>query len=161
VDRALILALERTYGPPIDSYLNGWQVWLEPYEELLDVDGAPVELEHRLHPPAGFTQPTGLSHHDIWEAVATQLEDGADRLRLGDEQRPLDALWVLLEVYPAFGEPVAPDELGRAVGSRLGRPALAAGRVDHQRLGARWRATKGDFDLPTALLDELGVVEDA
>lgn len=157
VDRALVLALERVLGPPIDSYLNGWQVWLEPYEELLDRDGAPVELEHRLHPPPGFTQPEGLSHHDLWETAVEQLSEGATQLQLGAEQRPLEALWVVLEVYPAFGEDVPPAALGAAVEERLGRPALACGTVDHGRLGARWKATKGDFDLPGALLDELGV----
>lgn len=159
VDAELVTTLERVYGPPIDSYLNGWQVWVEPCE-LLDEEGEEVQLELRLHTPAGFSQPEGISHHDLWDAVIEQLVTGAEALELGDETRRLDELWVLLEVYPAFGDEVAPDELARVVTADLGRPPLAAGQVDHGRLGAAWKRTKGRFDLAGALLDELGVTLD-
>lgn len=66
-DADLLQRLEGRFGPPIDSYLNGWQLWLQP------MAGRPeVELEYRLHPPAGFRQPEGLSHHDLWETVIDQ-----------------------------------------------------------------------------------------
>jgi hypothetical protein len=156
VDRALVLALEAAYGPPIDSYLNGWQVWLEPCE-LRDVDGEPIELEHRLHPPAGFEQPAGLSHHDLWDEVVTQLADGAETLHLGEEERTLDEVWRLLEVYPAFGDELRPAEIREQVEAAVGRTALADGYVDHIRLGSRWKRTKGRFDLAGAILEELGV----
>lgn len=155
VDRDLLERLEVGFGPPIDSYLNGWQVWIEPVETLGASPEEDVQLEYRLHPPAGFRQPVGISHHDLWDAVVEQLADGRVELRLGEETRRLDEVWVLLEVYPAFGEDVAPEALRGTVESVLGRPAIAAGRVDHDRLGSAWKRTKGTFDLPAALLEAL------
>lgn len=154
-DAELVQALEAALGPPIDSYLMGWQVWLEP----VAVGEREIELEFRLHPPGGFEQPEGLSHHDLWDAVVQQLAAGHGELELGEERRRLDDVWVLLEVYPAHGEPVEPGELRAAAERALGRPATAAGRVDHARLGATWKR-RGGFDLPTALLEELGVAGD-
>lgn len=156
VDIELIEALEAVLGPPIDSYLNGWQVWIEPLETLGRSPEDDVQLEYRLHPPAGFTQPRGLSHHDLWDTVVEQIAEGRDRFVVGDEQRSLAELWVLLEVYPGFGEELSPSVLRGAVERVLGRPALACGAVDHARLGNLWKRTKGDVDLPGALLDELG-----
>lgn len=154
-DAELVQDLETALGPPIDSYLMGWQVWLEPVE----IGGREVELEFRLHPPAGFEQPDGLSHHDLWDAVARGLADGQEVLELGEEHRTLDEVWVLLEVYPAYGEPITPDELREAAERIVGGPALASGRVDHGRLGSTWKR-RGGFDLPHALLEALGVTSD-
>jgi hypothetical protein len=156
VDEELDLALEAAFGPPIDSYLNGWQVWLEPCE-LRDADGERIELEYRLHTPAGYAKPEGVSHHDVWDEVVTQLAAGTEPLRLGAEERRLDQIWRLLEVYPAFGDDLRPEELREQVEVALGRDALAVGYVDHGMLGARWKRTRGSFDLAGALLDELGV----
>ncbi|HEX2026822.1 MAG TPA: hypothetical protein VHF25_02350 [Nitriliruptorales bacterium] len=155
VDRSLLETLEAALGPPIDSYLNGWQVWIEPAE--LHPGDDPVEFEYRLHPPHGFRQPEGLSHHDLWDAVVEQLADGADRLMLGREHRTLPQLWVLLEVYPAFGERHTPGDVGAVAERMLGRAPLACGYVDHARLGSIWKRHKGGVDLPGALLAELGV----
>ncbi len=153
-DAELIMALEAALGPPIDSYLNGWQVWVES----TPVPGrGEIELEYRLHVPAGFTQPAGLSHHDLWDEVVHQLAEGRSELRLGEETRTLDRVWRLLEIYPAFGDPVAPDALRTAVETLLERPALATGYVDHARLGARWKRTKGAYDLAGELLRALDV----
>ncbi len=153
-DAELLLALESSLGPPIDSYLMGWQVWIEPAE--LPGRSSPVELEYRLHPPPGFRQPEGLSHHDLWEAVVEQVVAGRTRLRLGEEERTLEELWLLLEVYPAFDDDPTPDEVRTAAEAALGRRATAAGYVDHERLGAQWKRSKGRFDLPRALLADLG-----
>lgn len=157
-DPGLLLALEESFGPPIDSYLMGWQVWIEP-TPMPDLPTA-VELEYRLHPPSHFRQPEGLSHHDLWDAVVEQVVAGRKRLRLGEEERSLDEVWRLLEVYPAYGEDLTPGALRDAAEAALGRPALAAGYVDHERLGARWKREKGTFDLPSALLAEFGVEQD-
>ncbi|MDQ3931924.1 MAG: hypothetical protein M3252_03675 [Actinomycetota bacterium] len=116
-----------------------------------------VELEYRLHPPPQFRQPQGLSHHDLWDAVIEQIVAGKEHLRLGEEERSLEEVWRLLEVYPAFGEDPTPEALRDAAEAVLGRPALAAGYVDHERLGARWKREQGTFDLPSALLAEFGV----
>lgn len=150
-DAELVGSLEAAFGPPIDSYLMGWQVWVEP----VDVEDREVELEFRLHPPVGFEQPEGLSHHELWDEVVRQLAEGRERLDLGDEERTLDEVWVLLEVYPAYGDPVTPQELRHSAELALGRTATAAGRVDHGRLGAMWKRQRNEFDLPGALLEAL------
>lgn len=154
-DAKLLLTLEGAFGPPIDSYLMGWQVWIQPAE--LTGHSGPLELEYRLHPPPNFRQPEGLSHHDLWETVIEQVVAGKERLQLGEEERTLEEVWLLLEVYPAFGEDLAPEAVRGAAEAALGRTALATGYVDHERLGARWKRSKGGFDLPGALLSELGL----
>jgi hypothetical protein len=152
VDVDLLRALEGALGPPIDSYLMGWQVWI--VEPGAGSDG--VELEYRLHPPPGFRQPAGLSHHDLWDEVMVQVADGRHPFRLGDETRDLASLWTLLEVFPAFGDDVEPAALRTRAESSLGRPALAAGRVDHERLGGVWKRGGHEADLPGALRAALG-----
>ena len=148
-DAQLVLALEAAFGPPVDSYVLGWQVWLQPA-------ATGVELEYRLHPPADYRTPAGISHHDVWEAVVSQLADGVDRLRLGTEERELREVWTLLETYPAFGDALTPDEVRRLAEEALGRPADAAGSVDHDLLNGRWARRPGGFDLVAALLEQVG-----
>lgn len=176
VDEGLLLALEAAFGPPIDSYLRGWQVWLVAVEAsdvrgeggdedlaenmVDDLDEDLVELEYRLHPPAGFAQPRGLSHHDLWDRTLEQVADaaaGGDAaleglvLELGEERRDVASLWELLEVFPAFGEQVTPDQVRRWAEAALGRPALAFGYVEHERLGGAFKRLGTRFDLPGAL----------
>lgn len=151
VDRELIEALDGRFGPPLDSYLMGWQVWLEPAG-----DGDLV-LEYRLHPPVGFSMPDGLHPEEVWDEVVTRIARGADPLRLGEEERRLEEIWVLLEVYPGFGDPAEPHQVRAWAEEALGQPALAAGHVDHDRLGKRWERRPGSFDLPGALLEELEI----
>lgn len=177
VDETLLLGLEAAFGPPIDSYLRGWQVWLVPVGATGTVPGGaagtgrgagtghgagtPVELEYRLHPPPGFTQPDGLSHHDLWDETVGQLADAVARadeaavdglvLELGTERRDVASLWELLEVFPAFGEEVTPDQVRQWAEAALDRPALAAGYVEHDRLGGAFKRHGPSFDLPGAL----------
>lgn len=158
VDPGLIETLDAQLGPPLDSYVRGWQVWLEP-------NGPDGEtLEWRLHPPAGFTMPKGVNPHDLFDLVLQGLADvgdpGGDPLALGKERRPLSAVWEVLEVYPAFPDPeqpaVAPDALAEATAAALGgRRPDAAGLVDHARLGDLWKGKKGDFSLSAALFEAL------
>jgi len=152
VDGDVLNALERAFGPPIDSYLMGWQVWLVEDE----LDGQEVTLEYRVHPPAGFSQPQGLDHHDLWTEVIAQLADGATDLALGDETRSLPQVFALVEVYPAFGEELTPAQVAAHVQTSLGRAPRAAGQVDHAQLGGRWKRLRHDFDLPGALREALG-----
>lgn len=154
VDGDLLLALESAFGPPIDSYLRGWQVWLEPVDAPDAPDG--LELEYRLHPPGGFAQPVGLDHHFLWDEVVAQVAEGATTLTLGAEQRGLAQVWALLEVFPAFDEDVTAADVRRWAEQTLGRPALAHGDVDHDRLGANFTREGPAFDLPSALRAELG-----
>lgn len=148
VDRGLLETLEAQLGPPIDSYLMGWQVWLHP------VEGTEVELELRLHPPAGFEQPEGLDHHLLWEEVVRQVADGAEVLELGRESRRLEEVFVLLEVYPVFA-PASVEQTRAWAEQLVGRRALGAGRVDHDLLAGRFRREQHDADLPGALRSEL------
>lgn len=147
VDLELLRALEGAFGPPIDSYLMGWQVWIVEVDET----GGEVELEYRLHPPAGFVQPEGLSHHDLWDEVMIQVGEEVHPFRLGEETRPLTSLWTLLEVFPAFGDEVTAGQVRRWAERALDRPALAAGKVDHERLGGQWKRRGHELDLPAAL----------
>lgn len=155
VDRVLLERLEAAFGPPIDSYLMGWQVWLVE----VDAPDAPdeLELEYRLHPPAGFSLPDGVSHHDLWDEVIAQAADGASDYRLGEETRELSSLWVLLEVYPAFGEDVSSAQVRGWAEAALGVAAVADGEVDHERLGGRFKRRGHRADVPSALREALGV----
>lgn len=152
VDHRLLQALEAAFGPPIDSYLRGWQVWIEPVDESAD-----LELEYRLHPPGGFAQPAGIDHHDLWDRVIEQVVEGADELHLGQETRRLDEIWTLLEVFPAFGDEVSAQKVREYAERALGRPAAAHGDVDHERLGGAFKRRGPDFDLPAVLRAELGL----
>lgn len=150
VDAELLETLEARLGPPIDSYLMGWQVWL-----YSPVEHREVELELRLHPPAGFSQPEGLSHHLLWDEVITQVAAGAEELELGEETRRLDELFVLLEAYPVF-ESATVEEVRSWTEELLDRRALGAGEVDHDWLAGRFRDEGHDADLPGRLREALG-----
>lgn len=159
VDAELLLALEGAFGPPIDSYLMGWQVWIVEVDAADAPDG--LELEYRLHPPAGFEQPAGgegspFSHHDLWDEVLLQVGEGRDVLELGAETRELAGVWVVLEVYPAFGDEVTAAQVRAWAETALGRPAVASGEVDHDRLGGEWKRRGHAVDLPAALRAALG-----
>lgn len=154
VDAELIERLDRCLGPPLDSYVRGWQVWLEAHGP----GGA--TLEWRLHPPAGFAMAKGVNPHDLFDAVLQALSDedapDAAPLQLGQEQRRLAAVWEVLEVYPTFGDLVEPEELAEITTAVLeGRAPDAAGWVDHDRLGDLWKGRKGDFSVGAALLETL------
>lgn len=124
----------------------GWQVWLEP-------SPIGVELEYRLHPSAGFDLPCGVHPEELWDEVITQA--GRSEFLLAGERRRLDELWSLLEVYPAFGDEVSPDQVEEWAESALGRSPRASGYVDHGRLGKEWERHPGRFDLAGAILASL------
>ena len=164
VDPALVEQLDRDLGPPLDSYVRGWQVWLEPNGP----DG--VTLEWRLHPPARFRMPRDVNPHDLFDVVL----QGVSGLGLGDlggrdagdpvteafpagrERRTLAEVWEVLEVFPAYGDPVEPEALAAAAAKALsGRAPDGAGRVDHDRLGDLYKGRRGDFSVGRALLEEL------
>jgi len=119
---------------PVDSYLNGSQVWL--------VDCGPEDqtLEFRLHPVAGYRPPDGVSHYDLWEEVASALSRDAapSALPIGDTTRALDSLWDGLEVFEAYGDSLEPAEIANAAGAAIARDADHVGLVDHDRAGGEW-----------------------
>lgn len=157
VDPDLVERLDTHLGPPLDAYLRGWQVWLEPHGP----NGA--TLEWRLHPPAGFRMPRGINHNDLFDLVLQALADVDDpagaRLPLGDERLPLSAVWEVLEVFPAYGDEVQPRELAVIGTTTLGRAPAAAGYADHDRLGDQWKGSRGAFSVGAALLEALDPYE--
>ncbi len=162
VDAGLIELLDARLGPPLDSYVRGWQVWLEP-------NGPGGEtLEWRLHPPAAFTMPAGVNPHDLFDLVLQALADAdhpdveplpleaGEAGRGGAPQLTLRQIWEVLEVFPADGDPVDPQALAAATAAALGgRRPDAAGMADHDRLGDVWKGRRGDFSVGAALLETL------
>lgn len=154
VDKALVELLDACLGPPLDSYVRGWQVWLEHNGP----DGE--RLEWRLHPPARFRMPAGVNPHDLFDVVLQGLADVADprtgSFPAGREQRTLAQVWEALEVFPADGDPMSPENLAGAVTATLqGRGPDGAGFADHDRLGDLWKGKHGDFSVAAALLEAL------
>jgi hypothetical protein len=144
----LVGLLDTRLGPPVDSYLNGSQTWFSGEEQT---------LEWRLHPVAGFTQPKGLTHYDLWERVLDELAAGrsADALVLGAESRPLTGLWDGLECFPAYGDDLEPATLARRATELLGVPPGLCGLVDHDKVADAWEATKGEISIVKLLADQL------
>lgn len=158
VDAALIEQLDRQLGPPLDSYVRGWQVWLEQHGP----DGA--TLEWRLHPPARFRMPRGVDPHDLFGEVLQGLsglaEPDTETMPLGEEARPLSGVWEALEVFPTYGDEMEPDALVRAAAEALdGRPPDVAGRVDHGRMGDQWKGRRGDYSVGAVLFANLEAVK--
>jgi hypothetical protein len=156
VDAALVELLDERLGPPLDSYVMGWQVWLE--------DNGPggITLEWRLHPPAGFRMPRGVNPHDLFDVVLQGLAEVEDPERdafaTGRERHTLAEVWEALEVFPAYDDPTDPAALAAAAAAALGgRHADTAGRVDHGRLGDLWKGarSRGGFSVGQVLLGEL------
>lgn len=153
VDAPLIELLDARLGPPLDSYLRGWQVWLEPNGP----DGA--TLEWRLHPPAGFRMPRDVNPHDLFDVVLQGLAEPGEDFAAGGERRTLGDIWEALEVFPAYGDDLTPEGLVAAVTEALGgrRPDVA-GHADHARLGDLWKGKRGDFSVGKVLLETLDPV---
>lgn len=151
VSADLLLALDARLGPPVDSYLNGSQTW------LTDDGPGGVTLEWRLHPVAGFVQPGGLSHYDLWESVVGQLSAGAapDALEAGEERRALAELWDGLECFAAYGDELEPAPLTRAVNDALGLAPDRSGLVDHDAVGDAWEHAHGSISIVALLAEHL------
>jgi hypothetical protein len=140
---ALILALDRQFGEPFDTYVNGSQVWLRP-----DGPGG-ITIEWRLHPVAGYQRPSGVGTHEVFENVVYALS-AADTAPVA-----LDRLWDGLEAFPAYGDEVEPSPLVAATTSALGLAPDAAGLVDHQPIGDAWERNRGGFSVIDELLRQL------
>jgi hypothetical protein len=145
----LVVALDAHFGLPVDSYVNGSQTWL--------VEDGDLTLEWRLHPVGGFTQPTSLSHYDLWEQVVAQLSTGTppEMLSLGDDTRALAALWDGLECYVAFGDDIEPANLALRTTRALEIVPDRCGLADHQVVGDRWEQASGQVSIVQLLADQL------
>jgi hypothetical protein len=146
ISSELIVALDELLGEPIDSYVNGSQVWLRP-------DGPDdVTIEYRLHPIGGYVKPKGMPTDEVFAQVALSLAT--------PEETPVDfrALWEGLEAFVAFDDegPLTPDQLS-SVGERvLGIAATAIGMVDHEGIADRWQTSDRKTSIVSELLDQLG-----
>ena len=149
----LVLAIDEHLGPPIDSYVNGSQTWLVGDDEASGAEA----LEFRLHPVAGYRTPQGCSHYDVWEEVVVQLPQGVDphALHLGDEVRPLTALWDGLESFAASGDDIEPAQLATLVTNAIGRTPDRCGLVDHDAIGDAWERANGKVSIVALLLEQL------
>jgi hypothetical protein len=153
VDAALVELLDARLGPPLDSYVRGWQVWLPEHGP----GGA--RMEWRLHPPARFRMPAGVNPHDLFGILLQALAESADpdttELPVGRDRRTLAEIWEVLEVFPADDDPMEPAAVAEVARGALGRDPEAVGWVDHDRLGDLFKGRRGDFSVGQALLSEL------
>jgi hypothetical protein len=139
----VIVALDDTFGEPVDAYVNGSQVWLR------DDGPGGVTLEWRLHPVAGYQRPEGVGTYEVFSSVSLALATGAE------PPAPLDRLWDGLEVFAAYGEPLEPAPLARAASEVLGVAPDAVGLVDHGPVNERWAESGGQVSIVADLLTQL------
>jgi len=136
----LIVALDATFGEPVDAYVNGSQVWLRE-------DGpGEITLEWRLHPIAGYRRPDGLDTYEVFSTIALALATG-ERPPVAPEQ-----LWDGLEAFPAYGDDIEPAPLAAAATAALGVAPDASGLVDHRSIGDEWERAGGRVSIIEALL---------
>ena len=140
----LLLSLDERFGEPVDTYVNGSQVWLR------DDGPGGVALEWRLHPVAGYRRPPGMATEDVFDTVTAALASGQE------PPVPLEKLWDGLEAFAAYDDEVEPATLAAACNESLGMAPDAAGLVDHDVIGDQWERTGGATSIVAALLEQLG-----
>jgi hypothetical protein len=139
----LLLAADARFGEPVDSYVNGSQVWLR------DDGPGGVALEWRLHPVAGFQRPPGVSTADVLAVIVFALRNALEL------PMPLDRLWDGLEAFPCYGDDVEPAPLAAACTAALGIAPDAFGIVDHTTIADSWERTLGTVSIVDALFIQL------
>ena len=142
---ALITLLDDAFGAPLDTYVNGSQVWLRE-----DGPGG-VVIEWRMHPVAGYVRPKGVATEEVFELAAAALATG------DAGPAPLEQLWEGLEAFPAYGDEVEPVGLAAACATSLGLAPDASGLVDHDRIADAWERAAGSISIVAALLTELSL----
>ncbi|HEX2024716.1 MAG TPA: hypothetical protein VHF00_08415 [Acidimicrobiales bacterium] len=140
----LVIALDDRFGPPVDAYVNGSQVWLR------ESGPGATTVEWRLHPVPGYRRPDGVDTYDLFEVTAGALAEGRP------PPTALDRLWEGLEAFPAYGDEVEPATLAAACSEELGRAPDAFGLVDHERIGDEWEKTSGGTSIVASLMAQLG-----
>lgn len=140
----LLLRLDERFGEPVDTYVNGSQVWLR------DDGPGGVAIEWRLHPVAGYRRPPGLETEAVFDAVTAALAAG------DAPPVPLDRLWEGLEAFAAYDDELEPATLAAACTESLGLAPDAAGLADHDLIGDQWERSGGATSIVAALLDQLG-----
>lgn len=139
----LLLALDERFGEPVDTYVNGSQVWLR------DDGPGGVALEWRLHPVAGYRRPPGLATEEVFDATTAALATGQD------PPAPLDRLWEGLEAFAAYDDEIEPAPLAAACSEALGVAPDAAGVADHDVIADQWERSGGATSIVAALLAQL------
>jgi hypothetical protein len=139
----LIVALDERFGEPIDTYVNGSQVWLR------DDGPGDVVLEWRLHPVAGYVRPKGLATEDVFSTAALAFATDAP------PPAPLTSLWDGLECFPAYGDDVEPAVLATAATAALGIAPDASGLADHEAIADAWEKARGSVSIVAALFGQL------
>ena len=140
----LLLTLDARFGEPVDTYVNGSQVWLR------DDGPAGEALEWRLHPVAAYRRPPGLATEEVFDVVTAALAVG-DEPPVG-----LDRLWEGLEAFAAYDDELEPATLAAACTASLGLPPDAAGVADHDLIGDEWERSGGATSIVAALFEQLG-----
>lgn len=139
----LLLALDERFGEPVDTYVNGSQVWLR------DDGPAGEAIEWRLHPVAGYRRPAGLATEEVFDVVTAALAAGTE------SPVALDLLWEGLEAFAAYDDEVEPATLAAACTASLGAPPDAAGLADHDLVADEWEQSGGGTSIVSALLAQL------
>jgi hypothetical protein len=135
---SLLGVVLESLGDPVDSYVNGSQVWI-------DDDGPNgVGIEWRLHPVAGYVRPEGQTTSGVFADVAT----GATALD------PM-LLWDGLEAFPAYHEEIDVGALREWVVARIGVEPTASGRANHDAIADRWERSGRQTSIVNELIAEL------
>jgi hypothetical protein len=144
-DAALVVALDARFGEPVDTYVNGSQVWIRD-----DGPGGAV-LEWRLHPVAGYRRPAGTATEEVFADAALAFGTGRP------PPAPIEALWDGLEVFAASPDDhLDPLALAAAAVASVGIEPDAVGLVDHQVIGDEWERRAGAVSVTAGLLAQLG-----
>jgi hypothetical protein len=138
----LIIALDERFGEPIDTYVNGSQVWLR--------DDGPGEMtfEWRLHPVAGYVRPNGVATEEVFANAALAFATDAT------PPAPHTSLWDGLECFPAYGDDLEPALLAAAATTALGIAPDASGLVDHEAIADAWERARGGVSIVAALFGQ-------
>ena len=139
----LLLTLDERFGEPVDTYVNGSQVWLR------DDGPAGEAIEWRLHPVAGYRRPAGMATEEVFDVVTAALAAG------GALPVALDLLWEGLEAFAAYDDEVEPATLASACTASLGAPPDASGLADHDLIADQWEQSGGATSIVSALLAQL------
>lgn len=139
----LIVALDDRFGEPLDTYVNGSQVWMRE-------DGPrDAVLQWRLHPAAGYRRPPGLATEEVFSVTALALAQSQPTAA------PLEQLWEGLECFAAYVNDVEPATLAAAATDSIGVAPDAYGLVDHEAIADAWERSRGATSIVAALLTQL------
>ena len=139
----LVVALDDKFGEPIDSYVNGSQVWMR--------EDGPDEMlfQWRLHPVAGYKRPAGVETDAVFSDAALALATGVA------PPAPLIDLWDGLECFPAYGDDIEPAILASCAAAALGITPDASGLVEHEPIADAWEKSRGATSITAALFGQL------